>query len=172
MKKLFVIPNLFVLAFSQNKSNQISYTIETTSAKYYLIDSIELINNEAIKVYDSGLQNNFIIPIAEIKTLRQNGKRPNELITLVGTAAGGYCGYIVGFISALILLDYESRVVDIVIISGLGGGAILGNKIGSSIFKRRYKVIEFESWTLDKKINYLKSIVHQWKIIKKILRTN
>ena len=70
MKKLFVIPVLFALAFSQNKSNQISYTIETTSAKYYLIDSIELINNEAIKVYDSGLRNSFTIPIAEVKTLR------------------------------------------------------------------------------------------------------
>ena len=70
MKKLFTIPILFALAFSQNKSNQISYTIETTSAKYYMIDSIELINNEAIKVYDSGLQNNFIIPIAYLFNFR------------------------------------------------------------------------------------------------------
>ena len=49
MKKLFTIPILFALAFSQNKSNQVLYTIETTSAKYYMIDSIELINNEAIQ---------------------------------------------------------------------------------------------------------------------------
>ena len=161
MKKLFTIPILFAFAFSQNKSNQISYTIETTSAKYYMIDSIELINNEAIKVYDSGLRNSFTIPIAEVKTLRQNGKRPNELITLFGTVAGGFCGYTVGIITSFIYLDIGSRVADIVIISGLGGGAILGNKFGSSIFKRRYKVIEFEGWTLDKKINYLNSIVNQ-----------
>ena len=55
MNKLFTIPILFAIAFSQNKSNQISYTIETTSAKYYMIDSIELINNEfnisSLRVY-------------------------------------------------------------------------------------------------------------------------
>ena len=171
MSRIIIIPILFALAFSQNKSNQISYTIETTSAKYYIIDSIELINNEAIKVYDSGLQNSFIIPIAEVKTLRQNGKRPNELITLVGTAAGGFCGYIVGIMTSFIVFDI-STIGQLVTISGLGGGAILGYKFGSSIFKRRYKVIEFEGWTLDKKINYLNSIVNQWKIFKKILRTN
>ena len=55
MKKLSVIPILFVLAFSQSKSNQVLYTIETTSTKYYIIDSIELINNEAIKVYKKAL---------------------------------------------------------------------------------------------------------------------
>ena len=160
MKKLFTITILFALAFSQNKSNQISYIIETTSAKYYMIDSIELINNEAIKVYDSGLQNNFIIPIAEVKTLRQNGKRPNELITLFGTAAGGFCGYVVGIVTSFIVFDI-STIGQLVTISGLGGGAILGYKFGSSIFKRRYKVIELEGWTLDKKINYLNSIVNQ-----------
>ena len=162
MKKLFTIPILFALAFSQNKSNQISYTIETTSAKYYMIDSIELINNEAIKVYDSGLQNNFIIPIAEIKTLRQNGKRPNIFATIIGTVGGGFSGAIVGVFIDIGLYGWSNTNEGaIIIIAGIGAGTMLGYKLGSNIFKRKYKAVEFESWTLDKKINYLNSIANQ-----------
>ena len=162
MKKLFTIPILFALAFSQNKSNQISYTIETTSAKYYMIDSIELINNEAIKVYDSGLQNNFIIPIAEIKTLRQNGKRPNIFATIIGTVGGGFSGAIAGVFIDIGLYGWSNTNEGaIIIIAGIGAGTMLGYKLGSNIFKRKYKAVEFESWTLDKKINYLNSIANQ-----------
>ena len=165
MKKLFVIPILFVLAFSQNKSNQISYTIETTSAKYYLIDSIELINNEAIKVYDSGLQNNFIIPIAEIKTLRQNGWKTNDLATFIFTIAGGASGSIAGIFIDIGLFatpwgatnDWQA----LIYLVSIGGGARIGYKLGKSIFKRRYKALEFEGLTLDKKINYLMSLVNK-----------
>ena len=42
-----------------------------------------------------------------------------------------------------------------------GGSVMLGYKLGSSIFKREYKVIEFDGWTLDEKRNYLKSKVKQ-----------
>ena len=165
MKKLFTIPILFALAFSQNKSNQISYAIETTSAKYYLIDSIELINNEAIKVYDSGLQNNFIIPIAEIKTLRQNGWKTNDLATFIFTIAGGASGSIAGIFIDIGLFatpwgatnDWQA----LIYLVSIGGGARIGYKLGKSIFKRRYKALEFEGLTLDKKINYLMSLVNK-----------
>ena len=46
-------------------------------------------------------------------------------------------------------------------IVAFGGSVMLGYKLGSNIFKRRYKAVEFESWTLDKKINYLNSIANQ-----------
>ena len=165
MKKLFTIPILFALAFSQNKSNQISYTIETTSAKYYIIDSIELINNEAIKVYDSGLQNNFIIPIAEIKTLRQNGWKTNDLATFIFTIAGGASGSIAGIFIDIGLFatpwgatnDWQA----LIYLVSIGGCARIGYKLGKSIFKRRYKALEFEGLTLDKKINYLLSLVNK-----------
>ena len=165
MKKLFTIPILFALAFSQNKSNQISYTIETTSAKYYMIDSIELINNEAIKVYDSGLQNNFIFPIAEIKTLRQNGWKTNDLATFIFTIAGGASGSIAGIFIDIGLFatpwgatnDWQA----LIYLVSIGGGARIGYKLGKSIFKRRYKALEFEGLTLDKKINYLMSLVNK-----------
>ena len=165
MKKLFTIPILFALAFSQNKSNQISYTIGTTSAKYYMIDSIELINNEAIKVYYSGLQNNFIIPIAEIKTLRQNGWKTNDLATFIFTIAGGASGSIAGIFIDIGLFatpwgatnDWQA----LIYLVSIGGGARIGYKLGKSIFKRRYKALEFEGLTLDKKINYLMSLVNK-----------
>ena len=163
MNKLIIIPILFGLAFSQNKSNQVLYTIETTSAKYYMIYSIELINNEAIKVYDSGLQNNFIIPIAEIKTLRQNGKRPNIFATIIGTVGGGFSGAIAGVFIDIGLYGWISSTNEgaIITIASIGAGAMLGYKLGSNIFKRKYKAVEFEGWTLDKKINYLNSITNQ-----------
>ena len=165
MKKLFTITILFALAFSQNKSNQISYIIETTSAKYYMIDSIELINNEAIKVYDSGLQNNFIVPIAEIKTLRQNGWKTNDLATFIFTIAGGASGSIAGIFIDIGLFatpwgatnDWQA----LIYLVSIGGGARIGYKLGKSIFKRRYKALEFEGLTLDKKINYLMSLVNE-----------
>ena len=163
MKKLFTIPILFALAFSQNKSNQVLYTIETTSAKYYMIDSIELINNEAIKVYDSGLQNNFTIPIAEIKTLRQNGKRPNIFATIIGTVGGGFSGAFVGVFIDIGLYGWTSSTNEgaIITIASIGVGAMLGYKLGSNIFKRKYKAVDFEGWTLDKKRNYLMSFVNK-----------
>ena len=49
----------------------------------------------------------------------------------------------------------------LIIIGGIGGGAMLGYKLGSNIFKRGYKVEEFEGWTLDKKRNHLNSKIDQ-----------
>ena len=140
MSRIIIIPILFALAFSQNKSNQISYTIETTSAKYYMIDSIELINNEAIKVYDSGLQNNFIIPIAEIKTLSQNGWKTNDLATFIFTIAGGAGGSIAGIFIDIGLFATpwgatNNRQALIYLVS-IGGGAGIGYKLGKIIFTR------------------------------------
>ena len=165
MSRIIIIPILFALAFSQNKSNQISYIIETTSAKYYMIDSIELINNEAIKVYDSGLQNNFIFPIAEIKTLRQNGWKTNDLATFIFTIAGGASGSIAGIFIDIGLFatpwgatnDWQA----LIYLVSIGGGARIGYKLGKSIFKRKYKALEFEGLTLDKKINYLMSLINK-----------
>ena len=165
MNKLIIIPILFALAFSQNKSNQVLYIIETTSAKYYMIDSIELINNEAIKVYDSGLQNNFIFPIAEIKTLRQNGWKTNDLATFIFTIAGGASGSIAGIFIDIGLFATPWGTTNnwqaLIYLVSIGGGARIGYKLGKSIFKRRYKAVEFEGWTLDKKIKYLKSLINK-----------
>ena len=75
MKKLFIIPILFVFAFSQSKGNQVSYAIETTTANYNNV-SIESVYGLGLELYDRELNNKLNIPIAEIKTLRQmDGKQ-------------------------------------------------------------------------------------------------
>ena len=164
MKKLFIIPILFTLAFSQSKGNQVSYAsyaIETTTEKYsnVLIDSVYGL---WIEVYDRNLITKVNIPIAEIKSLKQNGWRPNIFVSIIGTAAGGFSGAIAGVFIDIGLYGWSNTNEGaIIIIAGIGAGTMLGYKLGSNIFKRKYKAVEFESWTLDKKINYLNSIANQ-----------
>ena len=106
------------------------------------------------------MQNNFTIH-AEIKTLRQNGKRPYIFATIIGTV-GGFSGAIAGVFIDIGLYGWSNTNEGaIIIIAGIGAGTMLGYKLGSNIFKRRYKAVEFESWTLDKKISYLNSIANQ-----------
>ena len=164
MKKLSVIPILFVLAFSQNKSNQVLYAIETTTANYNNV-SLESVDGLGLELYDRELNNKLNIPIAEIKTLRQNGWKTNDLATFIFTIAGGASGSIAGIFIDIGLFatpwgatnDWQA----LIYLVSIGGGARIGYKLGKSIFKRRYKALEFEGLTLDKKINYLMSLVNK-----------
>ena len=145
--------------FAQDKSNQISYTIETTT-EYYNNVSIDSVYGLWVEVYDSDLNTKVIIPIAEIKSLKQNGLRPNIFVTIIGTAAGAGGGAIAAFY-AMMIFHGQGTTENVAPIVAFGGSVILGYKLGSNIFKREYKVIEFEGWTLDEKRNYLKSKVNQ-----------
>ena len=164
MKKLFTIPILFALAFSQNKSNQVLYTIETTTANYKNV-SLESVYGLGLELYDRELNNKLNIPIAEIKTLRQNGWKTNDLATFIFLIAGGASGSIAGIFIDIGLFatpwgatnDWQA----LIYLVSIGGGARIGYKLGKSIFKRRYKALEFEGLTLDKKINYLMSLVNK-----------
>ena len=164
MKKLFTIPILFALAFSQNKSNQVLYAIETTTANYNNV-SLESVDGLGLELYDRELNNKLNIPIAEIKTLRQNGWKTNDLATFIFTIAGGASGSIAGIFIDIGLFatpwgatnDWQA----LIYLVSIGGGARIGYKLGKSIFKRRYKALEFEGLTLDKKINYLMSLVNK-----------
>ena len=161
MKKLFTIPILFALAFSQNKSNQVLYAIETTTANYNNV-SLESVYGLGLELYDRELNNKLNIPITEIKTLKQNGWKTNDLATFIFTIGGGFSGAIAGVFIDIGLYGWSNTNEGaIIIIAGIGAGTMLGYKLGSNIFKRRYKAVEFEGWTLDKKINYLKSIAKQ-----------
>ena len=145
--------------FAQNKSNQISYTIETTTG-YYQNISIALVDDASIEVYYRNLKDKFKIPIAEIKSLKQNGLKSDQAATVIGTLAGGFVGSIVVSEPPKFFINNSNqwyiRGIALLII---GGGARLGNLLGSNFFKSEYKIVEFEGWTLDKKRNYLKSIV-------------
>ena len=164
MKKLFTIPILFALAFSQNKSNQVLYAIETTTANYNNV-SLESVYGLGLELYDRELNNKLNIPIAEIKTLRQNGWKTNDLATFIFLIAGGASGSIAGIFIDIGLFatpwgatnDWQA----LIYLVSIGGGARIGYKLGKSIFKRRYKALEFEGLTLDKKINYLMSLVNK-----------
>ena len=164
MKKLFTIPILFALAFSQNKSNQALYAIETTTANYNNV-SLESVDGLGLELYDRELNNKLNISIAEIKTLRQNGWKTNDLATFIFTIAGGASGSIAGIFIDIGLFatpwgstnDWQA----LICLVSIGGGARIGYKLGKSIFKRRYKALEFEGLTLDKKINYLMSLVNK-----------
>jgi len=158
----FLLPILLTTSlFAQNKSNQNSFAIETTS-QYYQDVSIASVYGQSVELYDRRLKTKLDIPIAEIKSLKQNGLRSNTLVTIIGTVGGGFSGAIAG-----IIIDFgfngfgRSNGGSLIIIGGIGGGAMLGYKLGSNIFKRGYKVEEFEGWTLDKKRNHLNSKIDQ-----------
>ena len=157
--KLLLTIILTTSLFAQDNSNKISYTIETTS-QYYQDVSIDSVYGIRVGLYDRILKTKLDIPIAEIKSLKQNGLRSNIFATIIGTAAGAGFGAIAAFY-AMMIFHSQDTTEDVAVIVSFGGSVMLGYKIGSNIFKRGYKVIEFVGWTLDEKRNYLKSKVNQ-----------
>ena len=157
--KLFLQIILTTSLFAQDNSNKISYTIETTS-QYYQDVSIDSVYGLRVELYDRILKTKLNIPIAEIKSLKQNGLRSNIFATIIGTAAGAGFGAFAAFY-AMMIFHSQDTTEDVAVIVSFGGSVMLGYKIGSNIFKRGYKVIEFVGWTLDEKRNYLKSKVNQ-----------
>ena len=98
MSRIIIIPILFAFAFSQYKGNQVSYAsyaIETTTANYNNV-SLESVYGLGLELYDRELNNKLNIPITEIKTLRQNGWKTNDLATFIFTIGGGASGSIAG----------------------------------------------------------------------------
>ena len=160
MKLLFSIL-LTTSLFAQDKSNQNSFAIKTTS-QYYKDVSIDSVYGQSVELYDRLLNTQLEISIAEIKSLKKNGLRPNTFVTIIGTVGGGFGGAIAGIIIDFGFYGFgRSNGGSLIIIGGIGGGAMLGYKLGSNIFKRGYKVEEFEGWTLDKKRNHLNSKIDQ-----------
>ena len=151
MKLLFSIL-LTTSLFAQNKSNQNSFAIKTTS-QYYKDVSIDSVYGQSVELYDRLLNTQLDIPIAEIKSLKKWGLRPNMFATFIGTAAGAGGGAMAAFVITYGPPGPSTKSVAALV--AFGGSVILGYKLGSSIFKREYKVIEFEGWTFDEKRNYL-----------------
>ena len=154
--------------FAQDKSNQNSYAIdsyaiETTSQYYQDVSLNSVVYGIQVEVYDRRLNTTLNIPIADIKSLKKNGLRPNMIATFIGTAAGAGCGAFAALF-ARIMFSSQDNPEEVAVIA-FGGSVMLGYKLGSSISKsaskREYKVIEFDGWTLDEKRNYLKSKVKQ-----------
>ena len=163
MKLLFSII-LTTSLFAQDKSNQNSYAIETSS-QYYKDASIDSVYGLWVEVYDRNLITKVNIPIAEIKSLKQNGWRPNILVSIIGTAAGGCVGNIAGFIGAIILSPPSFLKLSpqgaLFYLAATGGGAISGYRLVRYIYKRKYEIVDFHKWTIDKKRNYLMSLANK-----------
>ena len=106
---------------AQDKSKQNSYAIETTSQYYHNV-SIDSVYSLRVELYDRILKTKLDIPIAEIKSLKQNGLRPNTLVTIIGTVGGGFGGAIAG-----LMIDFgfygfgRSNEGSLIIIGGMGG---------------------------------------------------
>ena len=167
MKLLFSIL-LTASLFAQDKGNQNSYAIdsyaiETTSQYYQDVSLNSVVYGIQVEVYDRRLNTTLNIPIADIKSLKQNGLRPNMFATFIGTAAGAGCGAFAALF-AKVMSHSQDNTEEVAVIA-FGGSVMLGYKLGSSISKREpkreHKVIGFEEWTLDEKRNYLKSIANQ-----------
>ena len=68
--KLFFSIVLTTSLFAQDKSNQNSYAIETTSQYYHNV-SIDSVYGLRVGLYDRILKTKLDIPIAEIKSLKK-----------------------------------------------------------------------------------------------------
>ena len=161
--KLFFSIVLTTSLFAQDKSNQNSYAIETSSQYYQDVSIDSVVYGIQVEIYDRSLNTTLNIPIAEIKSLKKNGLRPNMFATIFGTAAGAGCGAFAA-VFAQVMFNSQDNTNEVAVIAW-GGSIMLGYKLGSSISKREpkreHKVIGFEEWTLDEKRNYLKSIANQ-----------
>ena len=155
--KLLLSIILTTSLFAQDKGNQNSYAIETTSQYYQDVSLDSVIYGVQVEVYDRGLNTTLNIPIADIKSLKKNGLRPNTFATIIGTATGAGCGAIAALF-AQVMFHSQDNAEEVAVIA-FGGSVMLGYKLGSSISKhgskREYKVVEFDGWTLDEKRNYL-----------------
>ena len=105
--KLFLQIILTTSLFAQDNSNKISYTIETTS-QYYQDVSIDSVYGLRVELYDRILKTKLNIPIAEIKSLKQNGLRSNIFATIIGTAAGAGFGAFAAFYAMMIFHSQDT----------------------------------------------------------------
>ena len=70
--KLLLSIILTTSLFAQDKGNQNSYAIETTSQYYQDVSLDSVIYGVRVEVYDRRLNTTLNIPIADIKSLKKN----------------------------------------------------------------------------------------------------
>jgi len=170
MKKLFTIPILFALAFSQNVNNQVSYTIYTDTKSYpdVTLHSVEgkgLIVNEK---NGTGKYNIYIPYINRIKIIEGGSNsigKPLGCIWL-GALGGGLIGLGLdsiksspsdvtgGMVAAIPLFP-------IALLGGMMIGVLAGSIEGDNPYASQAQLVSFEDKSLNEKINHLKSLTNQ-----------
>ena len=158
MNKLIIIPILFVLAFSQNVDNQISYTIYTDTETYKNVILHQVIGSDLI-VYEKNYFKRHIVPISSIKSSLLKAKGSNS----TGNSCMG-CALVGGLIG----LGLDSRSSGSDLTGGFSvpiapfailGGIVIGIMQGA--YASQNQLVSLEDKSLDEKINYFKSRVNK-----------
>ena len=158
MNKLIIIPILFVLAFSQNVDNQISYTIYTDTETYHNVILHQVIGSDLV-VYEKNYFKRHIVPISSIKSSSLKAKGSNSTgNSCMGCAlAGGLIG---------LGLDSQSSGSDLtggfsipIAPFAILGGIVIGIMQGA--YASQNQLVSLDDKSLDEKINYFKSRVNK-----------
>ena len=158
MKKLFTIPILFALAFSQSANNQISYTIYTDTETYHNVILHQVIGSDLV-VYEKNYFKKHIVPISSIKSSSLKAKGSNS----TGNSCMG-CAFVGGLIG--LGLDSQSSGSDLtggfsipIAPFAILGGIVIGIMQGA--YASQNQLVSLEDKSLDEKINYFKSRVNK-----------
>ena len=170
MNKLIIIPILFVLAFSQNVDNQISYTIYTDTKSYpdvtlLLVQGNGLIVNEK---NGTGKYNIYIPYINRIKIIEGGSNPTGKPLGCIwlGALGGGLIGLGLdsiksspsdvtgGMVAAIPLFP-------IALLGGMMVGVLAGSIAGDNPYASQAQSVSLKDKSLDEKIDYLKSIAEQ-----------
>ena len=168
MKKLFIIPILIALAFSQLQSKQSSYIIYT-DGKVYNNVVLHSVQGSYLLFNENNSTKKNRIPINNITGI-YNEDRSNLNIKPSGCVYGLGLGALTG---GLIGLGMEQGRGDatatgfiipflpVAILGGMGIGALVGSMSGESSNERKSTFTSLEDKTLDEKINFFKSKVNK-----------
>ena len=170
INKLFIIPILFVLAFSQNVDNQISYTIYTDTNSYPNVTLLSvqgkgLIVNEK---NGKGKYNIYIPYINRIKIIEGESNQIGKPLGCIwlGALGGGLIGLGLdsiksspsdvtgGMVAAIPLFP-------IALLGGMMIGLLAGSIAVDNPYASQAQSVSLEDKSLDEKIDYLKSLAEQ-----------
>ena len=170
MNKLFIIPILFVLAFSQNVDNQISYTIYTDTKSYPDVTLLSVLGKGLIvNEKNSTRKYNIYIPYINRIKIIEGGSNP------IGKPLG--CIWLGALGGGLIVLGLDSiksspsdvtggmvaaiPLFPIALLGGMMIGVLAGSIAGDNPYASKAQLVSLEDKSLDEKIDYLKSLAEQ-----------
>ena len=164
MKKLFTIPILFALSFSQNGNNQIPYTIYTLAKSYNNV-TLHSVEGGGLVINEKNGMKKFTIPITIINGIRMKERGFGVVGRAFCTGLGAFGGTIISLISTGLPMSSpyrNSSALDTAMAWGsVAVGAWIGNKVGNSLFRSQTQLVSFEDKSLNEKIYYLKSLTNQ-----------
>ena len=164
MKKLFLIPALFALGFSQNGNNQIPYTIYTLAKSYNNV-TLHSVDGGGLVINEKNGMKKFTIPITIINGIRMKERGFGVVGRAFCTGLGAFGGTIISLISTGLPMSSpyrNSSALDTAMAWGsVAIGAWIGNKVGNSLFRGQTQLVSFKDKSLNEKIHYLKSLTNQ-----------